>query len=332
MIPVYAIITFLSLLFYPFDAYLELIRNCYEAYVIASFFTLMCHYIAPNLHEQKAYFRNVRPKPWVFPLHKLKTPRSGLTWFNITYVGVFQFCLTRPLFTLIAIIAQTQNRYCQYSANPVNGHLWIALLQGACVLTAMYCLVQFYVQLKDDIAPHRPFLKVLCIKLATFLGFWQTWLLGLLAIKNGGPLHPTIYLAAIDVHVGIPCMLVCFEMMIFACLFHWAFPWSPYDISHQLRGPERLEQYACAPHKALLEALNPWDYAKAAARGFWWLVHGVRHRREDTSYMVEEKEAGRMERLVRKASARTSALSDPGPERGVRWREGSGERERGTVG
>jgi hypothetical protein len=102
MIPIYAILSFLSLLFYTEAVYLELVRNCYEAYVIASFFTLMCHYIAPNLHGQKEYFRNVKPKPWVFPLNKFKTPRSGLTWFNIIYACVFQFCFTRPLFTFIA--------------------------------------------------------------------------------------------------------------------------------------------------------------------------------------------------------------------------------------
>lgn len=102
MIPIYATFSFLSLLFYTYAVYFELVRNCYEAYVIASFFTLMCHYIAPSLHDQKEYFRNVKPEPWVFPLNKIRTPRSGLTWFNIIYACVFQFCFTRPLFTFIA--------------------------------------------------------------------------------------------------------------------------------------------------------------------------------------------------------------------------------------
>jgi hypothetical protein len=149
MIPVYTIISFFSLLFYQRTVYLELVRNCYEAYVIASFFTLMCHYVAPNLHDQKEYFRNVQPKPWVFPLNKVKPPRSGLTWFNIVYVCIFQFCIIRPLFTIIAAITQSQDRYCPSSTRPEDGHLWIALLQGAFVLIAMYSMVQFYQQLKE---------------------------------------------------------------------------------------------------------------------------------------------------------------------------------------
>lgn len=38
----------------------------------------------------------------------------------------------------------------------------------------MYCLVQFYVQIKDEISEYSPFLKILSIKLVIFLSFWQT--------------------------------------------------------------------------------------------------------------------------------------------------------------
>lgn len=95
MIPVYAIISFLSFLFIDYAVYWQVIRDCYEAFAIASFFTLMCHYIAPDLHEQKNYFRTITPKNWfwgVFGLQyitggknkgPLRIPRSGLTWFNV---------------------------------------------------------------------------------------------------------------------------------------------------------------------------------------------------------------------------------------------------------
>lgn len=41
------------------------------------------------------------------------------------------------------------------------------------VTIAMYCLVQFYIQLKEDLGPYSPFLKILAIKLVIFLSFWQ---------------------------------------------------------------------------------------------------------------------------------------------------------------
>lgn len=294
---------------------LELIRNCYEACVIASFFTLLSHYVAPNLHEQKEYFRSIRPKLWMFPLNKVTPPRSGLTWFNIIYVGIFQFCLTRPLLALSAVIAETQKRYCSSLLEPYHAHIWIAILQGGFVLTAMYCLAQFYKQVKVDLACHGPFLKFLCIKLTLFLCFWQTWFLGLLARKSG-PLKPTATLAALDIHVSIPHLLVCFEMTTFACTSHFAFPWRAYEIDSHFHG---AKTYTGTPAQALLDAINPWDYAKAAARGLRWLFRGVRHRKSDPSYQRdfnnEQHADGKIDiewDIPAVNRGRSSARSDPG--------------------
>lgn len=91
MVPIYATVSFLSYTFYWHAIYFEVLRDCYEAFAIASFFALLCHYIAPDLHNQKDYFRGIKPRPWVWPLswagkccgNLWRTPRSGLTWFNV---------------------------------------------------------------------------------------------------------------------------------------------------------------------------------------------------------------------------------------------------------
>ena len=102
IIPIYAFTSFLNYVFYRSAIYYELARDCYEAYAIASFFTLMCHYVAPSLHEQKIYVRNITPRNWAWPLswlqkftggeHKgrLRRPKSGLTWFNV--LGITLCC------------------------------------------------------------------------------------------------------------------------------------------------------------------------------------------------------------------------------------------------
>lgn len=96
MIPIYAVVSFLSFQYYPHAIYFQVIRDCYEAFAIASFFTLLCHYIAPSLHDQKDYFRAQKPKNWVLPLNWfqyctggrykgiLRIPTTGLTWFNVS--------------------------------------------------------------------------------------------------------------------------------------------------------------------------------------------------------------------------------------------------------
>ena len=95
MVPIYSVVSFLSYFFYTRAVYFEVIRDCYEAFAIASFFSLLCSYIAPDLHNQKEYFRKLQPRGWVLPINYFRkccggefgiwrTPRSGLTWFNVS--------------------------------------------------------------------------------------------------------------------------------------------------------------------------------------------------------------------------------------------------------
>lgn len=94
MIPIYSITSFLCVYFYKESVYYTLIGNCYEPFAIASFFTLLCEYIAPDVHTQKEYFRHIDPQNWVWPIPWVqkcsggqkgpwRKPRSGLTWFNV---------------------------------------------------------------------------------------------------------------------------------------------------------------------------------------------------------------------------------------------------------
>jgi Organic solute transporter Ostalpha len=94
MVPVFSVVSFLSYYFYIHTVYYAVLRDCYEAFAISSFFSLLCGYVAPNLHDQKEYFRSIQPRDWVWPMkwgkRKLfKTPRSGLTWFNVRVLLLF---------------------------------------------------------------------------------------------------------------------------------------------------------------------------------------------------------------------------------------------------
>jgi hypothetical protein len=98
MVPIYALSSFLSILWYKYSIYFSVIQQCYEAFAIASFFSLICSYTAPDLHEQKNYFRILKPKSWPWPVSGpasfkkccgadrkiFATPRNGLTWFNVS--------------------------------------------------------------------------------------------------------------------------------------------------------------------------------------------------------------------------------------------------------
>lgn len=76
--------------------------------------------------------------------------------------------------TIVTCLTQYFGRYCEESLNPAFSHIWVLCIESLCVTIAMYAIIQFYVQLREDLAPHSPFMKVLAIKLVIFLSFWQT--------------------------------------------------------------------------------------------------------------------------------------------------------------
>lgn len=179
--------------------------------------------------------------------------------------------------------------------------LQVIVINAAAVTIAMYCVIQFYVQLREPLAEHKPFLKVLAIKLVIFLSFWQAS-----AISVGTStlhiVHPNSHLAYPDIKVGIPALLLCVEMAAFAILHLWAFPYAPYRPSAKLTFypvPD-LRAHSAAPQEnphqapsggflgimALVDALNPWDMVKAFGRGVRWLFCGVRRRKDDVSYKL----------------------------------------------
>ncbi|KAI1409417.1 DUF300-domain-containing protein [Hypoxylon sp. FL1857] len=313
MVPIYSTSAFLCIWYYWHAVYFQVISDCYEAFAIASFFALMCHYVAPDLHEQKEFFRHMRPvKPWVWPVNwgakccggdrgPWRTPKSGLTWFNIIWIGIYHYCFIRVAMTITAVVTQYFERYCESSNSPVFAHIWVIAIEAIAVTIAMYCLIQFYVQLREPLAEHKPFLKVLAIKLVIFLSFWQT-----IAISLGtSTLHivnPTAALAYPDLKVGVPSLMLCVEMAIFSIMHLWAFPYAPYVESAKtsfypvpdpsMGIPPRENEHGPKMGgfmglKAFGDALNLWDIIKAFGRGMRWLFVGVKKRHTDPSYQAK---------------------------------------------
>ncbi|ERT02555.1 uncharacterized protein SPSK_00464 [Sporothrix schenckii 1099-18] len=316
MVPVYAAASFLSLRFYWHAIYFQVISDCYEAFAISSFFALLCSYVRPDLHDQKNYFRDLRAiKGWVAPISWFRkccggqrgpwrTPASGLTWFNIIWIGIYQYCFIRVTMTVTAVVTQYFGRYCESSNSPVFSHVWILVIESLAVTIAMYFVIQFYVQMRAPLAEHQPFKKVLAIKLVIFLSFWQSTAISL-GTSTLKIVHANAVIAYPDIVVGIPSLLLCFEMACFAIFHIWAFPYRPYkdgarptfypvaDPDGSDTSPKPNEHFPRSGGfmglRAIFDALNIWDVIKAFGRGIRWLFVGVRHRREDVSYKTPLK-------------------------------------------
>ncbi|KAL9111141.1 MAG: hypothetical protein Q9227_004404 [Pyrenula ochraceoflavens] len=185
------------------------------------------------------------------------------------------------------------------SLNPAFSHIWVMGFEAVAVSIAMYCIIQFYIQLKEDIKQHKPLLKVAAIKLVIFLSFWQTIVISFLT--SSGAVTASKKFQTPDIKIGIPAMLLCIEMALFAVFHLWAFPWQPYRITSKLNMAESVPGYSASSadykggflgSRALLHAFNPWDFVKAVGRSARWLFVGRRHRLADPSYSTARTDTG----------------------------------------
>ena len=196
--------------------------------------------------------------------------------------------------TVVACATQVFDRYCLESLNPAFAHVWVIVVEASAVTIAMYCLIQFYIQIKGDIAQHKPLLKVAAIKLVIFLSFWQTIAIGLLT--STGAITASEKFQTPDIKIGIPAMLLCIEMALFAVFHLWAFSWKPYTLtskeymSNTIPGESpHVYQGGFLGMKAIIDSMNPWDMIKAIGRAARWIFHGRKHRHHDVSYDLSRK-------------------------------------------
>ncbi|KDR75253.1 hypothetical protein GALMADRAFT_542138 [Galerina marginata CBS 339.88] len=242
MVPLYAIISFGSFLFWNHSTPIILVRDAYESIVLTAFFYLLLMYLSHDPEEQKRIFlkrglsveaddiarqKGEKVSQWVFPLGFVKSkPKDGLYFLQLMKWGVLQYCVIRPTTTLAAVILDYIGLYCESSWGLGWGHIYITIIISVSVSIAMYCLIQLYVPVAKELSMHKPLLKLFSVKAVVFLTFWQATFLSVLSMF--GIVKDTKYMTADDVNIGIGAVLETFEMMIFAFVHIRAFTYQPY--------------------------------------------------------------------------------------------------------
>ncbi|TFK23673.1 DUF300-domain-containing protein [Coprinopsis marcescibilis] len=242
LVPIYAIISFASFLFWNNSTPLILVRDAYEAIVLAAFFYLLLNYLSPDPEEQKRIFRKAgiskendsmrwqrgeKLQKWMWPLGFVKSkPQDGLYFLQLMKWAILQYCVIRPIATLVAVILDYRGLYCESSWSPRWGHIWIVVIISVSVTVAMYCLLQLYMPVAKQLKSHSPILKLFSVKAVVFLTFWQATFLSLLSMA--GVVKDTKYMTAEDINIGVGALLQTFEMMVFAFVHVKAFTYKPY--------------------------------------------------------------------------------------------------------
>jgi hypothetical protein len=224
MVPVYAIVSCISFGFYEISVYLFVIRDCYEGFVVASFFNLICQYVSPDQESLLRVLSRKESIPLAPPICCLRGNPSSKYFLSWCKLGIFQYVVVRVSTTIISVVLQSLDLYVPESMNPNDGHFWTTSFNGLSMGVAMFTLITFYIAIHHDILHYKPVLQFLSVKFVIFFSFWQGFFIKLF-VKDEYFNDPT---TKAEFSTAIQSLLICTEMLIASMLHLWAFDYRIY--------------------------------------------------------------------------------------------------------
>ncbi|EKX41908.1 hypothetical protein GUITHDRAFT_158176 [Guillardia theta CCMP2712] len=222
MAPIYAVDSLLALTFVGWaTTYIDVFRDCYEAFTIYNFLKLLI----VLLGGERAVIEMLEKKPqmqMIFPLHWLEPWEMGAEMFYSCKYGALQYVLVKPTCALITFVSGAAGIYGPNTFSLARLHFYVFFFSNMSQMWALYCLLMFYLTLKDELGPYNPVLKFFIVKAVVFFCFWQGMLLGLLAYLGYIPASGSF--SSDSIVEAIQELLVCVEMVVVSLLFHYAFP------------------------------------------------------------------------------------------------------------
>jgi len=230
LLPVFGWTSYASLFFFRDSAFLELIRQVYEAMVLHWFVALIIELLggwqeaivrlqSPVNPESKILA--VPPLCWLFwPCDKPRRLDERLlkwAWYSLT-----QFCVLRPITALIAVILiMGSSNYQDGIMSPSSGYLPLELVNAASMLWALWFLFIIYKGTLSLLSEHKTTAKFACIKLGLFVSTLQKGTISLFFMDGMSDDHfmPKAVKAA-----AWNNFLLTVEMMLLSFLYRRAFP------------------------------------------------------------------------------------------------------------
>jgi len=274
IVPLYAFVSWLSLLFFAYDnyyVYFYAVRDCYEAFVIYNFLSLCYEYLG----GEGSIMSEIRGKPIKSSYFYWTCCLAGQS-YNIGFLrfckqGTLQFCFIKPIMSIVVIILQAYGYYHDGNWSPSQGYLYTTIIYNISISVALYALFLFYFATKDILRPYDPALKFFSVKTVIFLSFWQGVFLAV--CERAGIITPIssddgkVLTEAGTVSAGYQNFLICIEMFFAAIAMKYAFPISTYmsEGTHNSSGRNVTMQSISS---TLRETMNPRDIMTDAIHNF----------------------------------------------------------------
>ncbi|KAF6164672.1 hypothetical protein GIB67_035107 [Kingdonia uniflora] len=220
MVPVYALMSFLSLVLNESSIYFNSIREVYEAWVIYNFLSLCLAWVGgPGAVVLSLSGRNLKPSWYLMTCCFPSIPLDG-RFIRRCKQGGLQFVILKPILVAVTFILYAKGKYEDGNFSAKQGYLYVTIIYTISYTMALYALYLFYVACRDLLRPFNPVPKFIMIKSVVFLTYWQGVLV-FLAAKSG--LIKTAEEAA-----QFQNFIICIEMLIAAVGHLYAFPYKEY--------------------------------------------------------------------------------------------------------
>jgi hypothetical protein len=274
MSPIYAVTSWLSLVFPRFEGYLSIVKDFYEAYVIYQFLGFCISVLGSgNRQDVVDLLANhsdhldppMRFCGWCRKSNPYPTSRD-LASAVLMQCQVFamQFVFLKPL-TAVGLFTCDKYDFCDLDPSHTNHTVilglvpmhylespvvWLRIIQNISVFMAFSGLLKFYHSVQDDLAWCNPFPKFLCIKGIVFMTFWQGLIISFLAsttieasggngsdgdsASDGGD-DPDLW------GKQAQNFLICLEMLLFSIAHFYCFPTDEWQEGYRPASEKKLK-------------------------------------------------------------------------------------------
>ncbi|KAM4056624.1 organic solute transporter ostalpha domain-containing protein [Hirsutella rhossiliensis] len=290
MVPIYSIASWTSMVSLTTAAFLDPIRDIYEAFTIYTFFQLLINYLHGErsliiMTHGRAPVQHLWPLNYVLRNVDISDPHTFLSIKR----GILQYAWLKPILALAAIVMKATGTYQEGYIGPGSGYLWSGILYNISVTLSLYSLGLFWVCMHKDLQPFRPVPKFLCIKLVIFASYWQGFFLSILVWLGAIPDDVEGYTRD-NLAAAIQDALICIEMPIFAVAHWYAFSW--HDFANNDISSARMPL-----NYALRDAFGVRDLIEDSRETFKGNTYGYRAFDSGDKVMAHEDSKSRLARL-----------------------------------
>ncbi|XP_071691523.1 uncharacterized protein [Rutidosis leptorrhynchoides] len=220
MVPVYASMSFMSLVFNKSSIYFNSVREVYEAWVIYNFLSLCLAWVGGPGAVLLSLAGRVLKSNWCLMTCCFPPVSLDGRFIRRCKQGCLQFVILKPILVAVTLILYANGKYHDGNFSVAQSYLYLTIIYTVSYTMALYALALFYMACRDMLQPFNPVPKFIIIKSVVFLTYWQGVLVFLAAkydfIKNA------------EEAADFQNFIICVEMLIAAVGHLYAFPYKEY--------------------------------------------------------------------------------------------------------